>query len=144
MPEAKAGDTVKVHYTGKLKDGTQFDSSQGREPLEFTIDEGKIIPGFEQAVIGMSPGEHKTVVIPEAQAYGPRREEAVQEAPKSALPPEIEPELQVGMQLQANNPQGQPMILTVTGIGDESITLDANHPLAGQDLVFDLELVEIA
>lgn len=143
MPEAKAGDTVKVHYTGKLRDGTQFDSSEGREPLEFTIDEGKIIPGFEQAVIGMSPGEHKTVVIPEAQAYGPRREEAVQEAPKSALPPELEPQLQEGMQLQANNPQGQPMILTVTRVGDESITLDANHPLAGQDLVFDLELVEI-
>lgn len=143
MPEAKAGDTVKVHYTGKLKDGTQFDSSEGREPLEFTIDEGKIIPGFEQAVIGMSPGEHKTVVIPEAQAYGPRREEAVQEAPKSALPPELEPQLQEGMQLQANNPQGQPMILTVTRVGDESITLDANHPLAGQDLIFELELVEI-
>lgn len=140
--QAKTGDTVKVHYTGKLEDGTQFDSSADREPLEFTLGEGRIIPGFEEAVAGMNPGDTKTVTIPSNQAYGPRREEAVQEVPRSMIPQDID--LQVGMQLQANSPGGQPIILTVSEIAEETVILDANHPLAGKDLVFELELVEVA
>ncbi|MDQ2695978.1 MAG: peptidylprolyl isomerase [Pseudomonadota bacterium] len=143
MSEAKAGDTVKVHYTGRLEDGTPFDSSRDREPLEFTLGSGQIIPGFEQAVVGMSEGDSKTVSIDSDQAYGPRIEQAVQDMPKAMLPEEIRDQLRVGMQLQATNAEGRPMVLTVAGVGDETVTLDANHPLAGQTLVFDLELVEI-
>ena len=140
--QAKTGDTVKVHYTGKLEDGTQFDSSAGRDPLEFTLGEGRIIPGFEAAVVGMNPGDTKTVTIPSDQAYGQRREEAVQQFPREMIPQHIE--LQIGMQLQANSPDGQPIVLRVTDIAEETVTLDGNHPLAGQNLVFDLELVEVA
>lgn len=144
MSEVKQGDTVKVHYTGRLDDGTQFDSSVEREPLEFTVGEGRVIPGFEEAVVGMTAGDSKTVTVPCDQAYGSRNDQAVQDVPMTALPEHIRDSLQVGMQLQANDPNGQPLLLTVANIGEESVTLDANHPLAGQDLTFDLELVEIA
>lgn len=143
MSTAKQGDTVKIHYTGRLDDGSQFDSSVGREPLEFTVGEGRVIPGFEQAVTGMDEGESKTVTIPADQAYGARNEQAIQDVPLTSLPEQIRQDLQVGMRLQANDPNGQPLILTVTEIGEEAATLDANHPLAGYDLTFDLELVEI-
>ena len=143
MSEAKQGDTVKVHYTGRLDDGSEFDSSLERQPLEFVIGQGQIIPGFEQAVVGMNQGDTKTVEIAPEQAYGPRHDEAIQQIPKSALPESIQESLQLGMQLQANDPTGRPLMLTVTDIAEENITVDANHPLAGQALTFDLELVEI-
>jgi len=142
MAEAKQGDTVKVHYTGKFEDGTVFDSSTDRDPLQFTIGEGQIIPGFEQAVIGMNPGESKTVDVPSEKAYGPHREELVMEVDRAKFPEHIKPE--VGQQLQIPQAQGQAIIVTVTNISESSVTLDANHPLAGKDLTFDIELVEIA
>lgn len=141
MTQAKSGDNVKVHYTGSLEDGTRFDSSMNREPLQFTLGEGNVIAGFEQAVIGMSPGETKTVTVPSERAYGPRNEEAVQEFPRSAIPAHID--LQIGLQLQAQDSTGQPIILTVASMTEDKVTLDANHPLAGKDLVFELELVEV-
>ena len=143
MSEAKQGDTVKVHYTGRLDDGTQFDSSVGREPLEFVLGQGQVIAGFEQAVIGMNEGDSKTVTVPAEQAYGERNEQAMQDVPKSALPENIQDNLQVGMQLQATGPNGQPLVVTVANIADDNVTMDANHPLAGQNLTFDLELVEV-
>ena len=142
MAQAKLGDTIKIHYTGTLTDGTPFDSSHGRDPLEIELGAGNVIPGFEAAVVGMSPGDTKTVTVTEDEAYGPRHEEAVQEFPRSAIPENID--LEIGLQLQAQGPNGKPMILTVTSLGEETVTLDPNHPLAGRDLVFELELVEIA
>ena len=141
MTQAKSGDTVRIHYTGTLDDGTQFDSSAGRDPLEFALGSGQVIAGFDNAVDGMSVGEQKSVTIPPAEAYGERHEQLVQEVPTSALPDEIQP--QVGMQLQSQSPEGQVMNLVVTEVSDESITVDANHPLAGQALTFAIELVEI-
>lgn len=141
MTQAKPGDKVKVHYTGTLEDGTRFDSSEGREPLEFTVGEGNVIPGVDEAVVGMSPGDNKTVTVPPQQAYGPRREDAVRDFPRSAIPEHIE--LREGLQLQAQTPEGQPIVLTVVAVKEDTVTLDANHPLAGRDLVFDLKLVEI-
>lgn len=141
MTQAKKGDTVKVHYTGKLKDGTVFDSSQGREPLQFTIGSGQVIPGFEEAVTGMAPQESKTADIPADQAYGARHEEMVMEVPREQVPPDIQPE--VGQRLQVGMQGGQPIVVTITEVGETNITLDANPPLAGKDLIFDIELVEI-
>ncbi|MEJ2575649.1 MAG: peptidylprolyl isomerase [Gammaproteobacteria bacterium] len=141
MSHAKAGDTVRIHYTGTLDDGTQFDSSAGREPLEFALGSGQVIPGFDKAVDGMSVGENKTVQIAPDDAYGPRHEQLVQEVPKTQLPAEIQPE--VGMRLQASGPDGQVMQLVVTAVGDDAITVDGNHPLAGKALNFDIELVDI-
>lgn len=141
MSQAKSGDTVKIHYTGTLDDGTQFDSSSGREPLEFQLGGGQVIPGFDTAVTGMSVGESKSVRIEPDEAYGPRHEQLVQQVPRSALPDDLEPE--VGMGLQSQSPDGQVMMLTVTEVEDENITVDANHPLAGQVLNFDIELVSI-
>lgn len=141
MAEAKNGDTVRIHYTGKLDDGTEFDSSAGRDPLEFTLGDGDIIPGFEAAVVGMSAGDNKTVEIASNDAYGPRHEEGVQEVERSVIPDEIE--LKVGAQLQATGPDGNPLMMIVTDLNDSHVTLDANHPLAGHDLTFDIELVEI-
>lgn len=141
MTTAKSGDTVKIHYTGTLDNGTQFDSSAGREPLEFALGGGQVIPGFDKAVDGMAVGESKTVTIPAEEAYGQRHEQLVQEVPKTALPDEMEPS--VGMQLQSQSPDGQVMNLVVTEVADESITVDANHPLAGQALTFAIELVAI-
>ena len=141
MSQAKAGDTVRIHYTGTLDDGTQFDSSAGRDPLEFTVGSGQVIPGFDKAVEGMAVGDSKKVNIPAEDAYGPRHDQLVQEVPRDALPDDLEPE--VGMGLQAQGPEGQVMDLTVTAVAEDSITVDGNHPLAGQALNFDLELVEI-
>lgn len=142
MSQAKAGDTVKIHYTGTLDDGSQFDSSAGRDPLEFTLGEGQVIPGFDKAVEGMAVGDSKSVNIPAEEAYGPRHDQMIQEVPLSALPDDLEP--QVGMGLQARRPDGAMLDLTITAVGEESITVDGNHPLAGQVLNFQLELVEIA
>jgi peptidylprolyl isomerase len=141
MVQAKPGDTVKIHYTGKLDDGTVFDSSVNREPLEFTIDGGQVIPGFEKAVMGMSPGDSKTEKIPMDQAYGPYRQEMVIEVSREQLPPDLQPE--VGLQLQVQQPNGQAVPVFVTEVTDATVTLDANHPLAGEDLTFDIQLVEI-
>lgn len=141
MTQAKNGDKVTIHYTGKLLDGTVFDSSQGRDPLPFTIGSGQVIPGFEEAVIGMAIGESKTVNIPVEKAYGPRNEEMVINVPKNQVPPDIEPE--VGMQLQLMNEANQPIVVRVVEVTDEHVALDANPPLAGQELVFDIELVTL-
>jgi len=138
---AKTGDVVRVHYTGKLADGTVFDTSAGSEPLEFTLGEGKVIPGFEEAVTGMQVGESKTVTIPADEAYGQRRDDMVFKVERDDLPADIDPE--VGMQLQMNQGDGSIAIVTITEVSETTITLDANHPLAGQDLIFDIELVEI-
>jgi len=142
MTQAKSGDTVRIHYTGTLDDGTQFDSSAGRDPLEFALGGGQVIPGFDSAVDGMTVGENKSVTIPPEQAYGERHEQLVQQVPKSALPDDMKPE--VGMQLQSQSPDGQVMNLVVTEVEEATITVDANHPLAGQALTFAIELVEIA
>lgn len=140
--EAKSGDTVKVHYTGTLTDGTQFDSSRGQEPLEFTLGQGQMIGGFEEAVVGMSPGDNKTITIVSEEAYGERNEAMVQQVPRTAIPPEIE--LAEGMLLQAQGPDGETLRFTVADFNDEEVTVDGNHPLAGRDLTFELELVQIA
>ena len=142
MTKAKSGDTVRIHYTGTLDDGTQFDSSAGRDPLEFALGGGQVIPGFDSAVDGMTVGESKSVTIPPDQAYGERHEQLVQQVPRSALPDDMKPE--VGMQLQSQSPDGQVMNLFVTEVEEASITVDANHPLAGHALTFAIELVEIA
>lgn len=139
---AQSGDTVKVHYTGKLRDGTVFDSSDGRDPLEFTIGSGALIEGFEQAVVGMTPGDAKTVDIPSDKAYGPHHEEMVQQIERAVIPDEID--LDVGVRLQASQGEGPPLILTVVELSETSVTVDANHPLAGEDLTFEIDLVEIA
>lgn len=141
MAQAKSGDTVKVHYTGKLDDGTVFDSSADREPLEFTLGSGSIIPGFERAVLGMNLGESKTEVIPTDDAYGPHLDEMVVVVDRQQMPPEIEP--QVGQQLQLQQQDGQVLPVVITDVSGASVTLDANHPLAGEALIFDIELVEI-
>lgn len=141
MGQAKAGDTVRIHYTGTLDDGSQFDSSAGRDPLEFELGSGQVIPGFDQAVDGMSVGENKAVTISPDEAYGQRHEQLIQVVPRSALPEEIEPS--VGMQLQGQSPDGDVNAFLVTDVSDDTITVDANHPLAGLSLKFDIELVEI-
>jgi peptidylprolyl isomerase len=141
MAQAKSGDTVKVHYTGSLNDGSQFDSSIGRDPLEVKLGSGAVIPGFDTALQGMEEGESKTVTIPSAEAYGEHQQEAIQEFPRSALPEDLE--LTIGTQLQGQAPNGQRVLMTVSALTEENVMLDANHPLAGKDLTFDLELVEI-
>jgi peptidylprolyl isomerase len=142
LSKAKDGDTVKVHYTGTLESGEVFDTSKEREPLEFKLGEGQLIPGFENAVMGMSEGESTQVNIPSDEAYGEAREDLVINVPKDQLPDEVEP--QVGMQLQVNQPNGQPIPVRITEVGETELTLDANHPLAGKDLTFDIELIEVA
>jgi peptidylprolyl isomerase len=142
LSKVKDGDTVKVHYTGTLENGEVFDSSENREPLEFTLGQGQLIPGFEKAVTGLTVGESTTVDIPSAEAYGEAREDLIISVPKNQLPDDVEP--QIGMQLQVNQPNGQPVPVRITAIDDENLTLDANHPLAGQDLTFKIELVEVA
>lgn len=140
MAAAKAGDTVRVHYTGTLDDGQVFDSSRGQEPLEFTLGEGQVIAGFDDAVTGMTVGDEKTVTIPVDEAYGEHRQELVMRLPREQLPPDLHPE--VGQQLHMSN--GEDIVtVTVREVADAHIVLDANHPLAGQDLTFALTLVEI-
>lgn len=136
------GQKVKIHYTGTLDDGNQFDSSAGREPLEFEMGAGMVIPGFETGVADMAVGEKKSIHIPATEAYGEKRDEMVMEFERAQLPEGLEPE--VGMGLQMQGPEGQPIPVQITAIADETITIDANHPLAGQNLNFELELVEVA
>jgi len=139
--QAKTGDTVKVHYTGRLGNGTVFDTSMGREPLQFTLGQGQMIRGFEQAVMGMSVGEHKTVSILSAEAYGSYRDDLVVVMDRANLPPDWQPE--VGAQYTFTSPEGSLFQATVIEITESTVTIDANHPLAGKDLIFDIELVEI-
>ncbi len=141
MAQAKQGDTVNVHYTGKLEDGTVFDTSAGREPLQFKIGGSEVIPDFEQAVVGMNPGESKTFKIPHQRAYGPHREEMMLVAGRDKFPQDFQPE--VGQQLQLRRDDGQMFLVRVAELSETSVTLDANHPLAGKDLIFDVQLVEV-
>jgi len=141
MTQAKDGDTVKIHYTGRLQDGTVFDTSAQREPLQFDIGSGQVIPGFEEAVTGMRVGEKKTAMITSDKAYGERNPSMVMVVDRKHVPPGIDPE--IGQRLQVGSPDGQLLAVTVIAVGDENITLDANPPLAGEDLTFDIELVEI-
>lgn len=141
MSPARIGDTVKVHYTGRLQDGQVFDSSKERQPLQFTLGEEQVIQGFQDAVIGMTPGDSKTVTVESNNAYGPRREDLIAEVERNRIPEHIDP--QVGQQLQINQPNGEAMVVTVTAVSESNVRLDGNHPLAGKDLVFDIELVEI-
>ena len=141
MQQVKSGDTVKVHYHGRLTDGTTFDSSTGREPLEFEVGSGQVIKGFDDGVTGMSVGEKKTIQIPVDEAYGPKDENMLVEFPKANFPEDLNPE--VGMSLNMTNGSGQVIPVTIVEVKDDTVLLDANHPLAGQDLIFDLELVSI-
>jgi peptidylprolyl isomerase len=140
MKAAQAGDTVHIHYTGRLDDGQVFDSSEGGDPLEFTVGAGQVIPGFDQAVQGMAEGEEKRVTIPAEEAYGPHREEMVLTVERGELPEGVDPE--VGQQYQMSQ-AGQTFVVTVTDVTEAAIELDANHPLAGRDLTFDLQLVGV-
>lgn len=141
MQQVKSGDTVKVHYHGKLNDGTTFDTSSGREPLEFEVGSGMVIKGFDDGVTGMAVGEKKTINIPAEEAYGEHSEEMVVQFPRNQFPPDLNPE--VGMQLTMTTAQGHPVPVVIVDVQPEIVLLDANHPLAGKDLTFDLELVEI-
>lgn len=141
MSQVKQGDTVQIHYTGTLADGSVFDSSAGRDPLEFTVGSGQIIPGLDAAMEGMSVGEKRLVEIPSDQAYGPVHPEARRAVPREEIPEEVP--MEVGTQVHAHNEQGQMMTLTIIEITDAHVVLDANHPLAGKDLTFDVELVSI-
>ena len=141
MQKAKQGDKVKVHYTGTLTNGEQFDSSKGREPLEFTVGAGQMIKGFDDAIPGMVVGDKKTINIAPEDAYGPKNEEAIIEYPKESIPKDMK--LEEGMQLQLRSADGQPVPVTVMKITDDLVILDANHSLAGKELVFDIELVQI-
>lgn len=142
MAEAKTGDTVKIQYTGKLDDGTVFDSSAEREPLEFTIGEGRTIPEFEEAVIGMKPGESKSFQIASEDAYGPYRQEMIMVVNKKDLPEGLNPRIDQKLQVQPSS--GDPYVVKVVEISEENVTLDGNHPLAGKDLTFDIELTQIS
>lgn len=142
MPEAKQGDTVKIHYTGKFNDGTVFDASSDDEPLEFVIGEGQVIAGVEEAVIGMNPEERKEAVIPPEKGYGQYHDDMVVEVEKDKFPEHIQPE--PGLELELQQEDGESVFVVVTNVSDEEVTLDANHPLAGKDLTFDIRLVEIA
>ena len=141
MAQAKQGDTVRVHYTGTLDDGTMFDTSADREPLEFTIGGGQVIVGFDIAVLNMAPGEKRVSVIPALEAYGEHSPELVTDVDRERFPADME--LEIGQQLQVGLPDNQQAIVMVVDISDTAVTLDANHPLAGQQLTFDIELVEI-
>lgn len=141
MTAAKAGDTVRIHYTGTLDDGTVFDSSQGRDPLEFQVGSGQIIPGLDTAIPGMVVGDKKTVNVACADAYGPVHPEARQAVPRAEIPADIP--LDLGTQLQVQTPTGQAMPVTVVEVTETEVTLDANHPLAGKDLTFAIEMVSI-
>lgn len=141
MTQVKTGDKVRIHYTGTLADGATFDSSDGRDPLEFTVGSGQIIPGLDRELPGMAVGDKKTVVIAPADAYGESHADAVQAIPRSNVPPEIP--LELGLQLQMQSPSGQVVPVTVVAITEDEVTLDANHPLAGKELTFAIELVSI-
>ncbi|MBQ0804032.1 MAG: peptidylprolyl isomerase [Sulfitobacter sp.] len=142
MTQVKSGDTVAIHYTGTLLDGSTFDSSEGREPLEFVVGSGQIIPGLDVALPGMAVGDKKTVKIGSADAYGPLNPEMRQAVPREGIPADIP--LEVGTQLQMQTLDGQAMPVMVVEVDEATVTLDANHPLAGKDLQFDIELMKIA
>jgi peptidylprolyl isomerase len=142
MSQATKGSKVKVHYTGTLTDKTVFDSSKNREPLEFTVGAGQMIEGFDAAVDGMKVGESKQVTIPSEKAYGPKREEAMITVPKTQMPEEMP--LEPGAQVEARQQDGRTQVLVIAEVKEEEVVLDANHPLAGKDLIFDIELVEVS
>ena len=141
MTKVKDQDTIKVHYTGKLKDGQVFDSSEGRDPLEFKVGSGNMIPGFESGVMDMDLNEEKTIEIPFAEAYGPVNEDMVQKIGKDKLPPDLNPA--EGMKLMSTTESGHQIPIKVSEVGDDFIVIDANHELAGKDLIFDIKVVEI-
>lgn len=141
MAQVKQGDTVKVNYTGKLSDGTIFDSSIGRHPMQFTLGKGRLIAGFEKAVLGMAAGDKKTVVIPCAEAYGPRQDSSIVEVERKNLP--TNPDAKVGQRLELTQEDDSTILVTVTGASETSLTLDSNHPLAGKDLTFEIEVMSI-
>lgn len=141
MEEAQIGNRVSVHYTGKLKSGEVFDSSKDRDPLEFTLGNKELLAGFEEGVIGMKPGESKTVTLEPEQAFGDRREDLLLKLPKREFPQNITPS--VGLQLNLSNASGASMTVVITDVDEESVTLDGNHPMAGQTVVFDIELLEV-
>lgn len=141
MRQAKNGNTVKVHYTGKLKDGTIFDSSEGTDPLQFTIGEGQLLPAFEQGVVGLAEGDSKNIQIAAQDGYGLRQDKLIGKLPLEALPEDLTPE--VGVRLQIKTPEDQLIVLKIVEVSDNDITVDANHELAGEDLNFEIELVEI-
>ncbi len=141
MSQANNGDKVKVHYKGKLEDGTVFESTFEKEPLEFTLGENQIIPGFESAIVGMEEGNTKTVTVEPNEAYGEHRDDLIAVVERTRLPDHINPE--VGMMLQAQSQEGQVQNLTITDLSEDSVTLDGNHPLAGKQLTFEIELVEV-
>ena len=142
MRHATHGDTVKVHYRGKLHDGSVFDETSDREPMQFTIGEGQVIPGFEEAVVGMNPGDSKTTELPAEKAFGPYLEERVVEVPKNKFA-RWEPEPTVGERVPIPQPEGPPIAVTVTEVTESNVTVDFNHPLAGEELTIDIELIEI-
>ena len=141
MQQAKSGDTVKVNYTGKLNDGSIFDTSENREPLQFKIGAGHVIPGFEQAVVGMTPGDSKDIEIPAKDAYGLYHEKLVVKVPRDKVPSDLNPEK--GQQLRLQQPEGNDILVNVKEVNNDEIVLDANHQLAGKDLFFNIQLVEI-
>ena len=141
MSQVKENNTVKVHYTGKLADGQVFDTSEGKEPIEFVLGQGQLIPGFEQGLIDMKVNEKKTITIAKEEAYGEVNDQLIQEIDRANLPQDMEPK--VGMGLVSKSPEGQEMNLMIVEVKDKSVVIDGNHPLAGRDLVFDLEVVEI-
>ncbi len=142
MAQAKQGDTVKVHYKGQLEDGTVFDTSEGREPLQFTLGQGQVIPGFEEGILGMEPGESRAIKVPADQAYGDHRTDRVLTVQRTDLPTDMDPA--IGQRLEVRQANGPGIPVTVTSVTEADVTLDANHPLAGKDLIFETELVEIA
>lgn len=142
MTKIKDGDNVKVHYTGKLSDGTVFDSSEGRDPLAFTMGKGMMIPGFEKGVMGMAIDEEKTITLKPEEAYGEVREDMIAEVPSSQLPPDLTP--QAGMELMSQTPDGHQLVVRVMEVKEDSIVIDANHQLAGKELTFDIKVVEIS
>lgn len=142
MIKASSGDRVRVHYTGTLDSGQQFDSSEGRDPIAFRLGEGQVIAGFENAVVGMSAGEQRKVTIPVEQAYGPRREEMVFVIPRDQFPADVR--LEKGMRVSGNTSDGQRVDMAVIAFTDDSVTLDGNHPLAGETLIFEITLVDVA
>ncbi|MBE0480357.1 MAG: peptidylprolyl isomerase [Dehalococcoidia bacterium] len=141
MVQATEGSTVKVHYTGKLEDGTVFGSSEGNEPIEFTIGESQVIPGFERAVIGMQPGQEKTVTTAPEEGYGPHRDEMVVQVGQDKFPEGLQPE--IGQELEVRQADEQTFHVRVTDVQPDQVTLDANHPLAGQELTFDIKLMDV-
>ena len=141
MKEAQVGDLVRVHYTGKLQDGEVFDSSKERDPLEFTLGDKDLLAGFENGVVGMKPGESRSVTLEPENAFGDRREDLLLKLPKTEFPENITPS--VGLQLKLSNASGDDMTVVITEVGEDSVTLDGNHPLSGQTVTFDIELLEI-